>query len=406
MDKYPFNVYWTLPEAAIPVADVKAKLAASGFNPDEISEPNKRICTSRCVRSFQCRRGGARTIADMAGETEKTAVYALLDRAAGNAIAAVEYNEDTRISYNKETGETTVTGDLEQAFMERLNDQFIGKIQADDLRVWVMQLIDKSCGVPKRPTGGIYIVPGRFRPIFEQAKAFLAGLGTGATLYLERVAQGSEETENMKVSVADYINGRLSEISESVKDYKRQCKLTNLQDTTKQVSDLQALFCEALDIQSVAEDIGDRIQSISDSIGEAMADLAQQQADRKAAKPDVAHASACTPIEVATRVADTLETLENGEADEETVAICLKADNFSGRVSTIYKRVTDAIKGGFLRVAIEEREGKRFYRLADSAAPAAIASVLPPEAPIDEPEAAADLASVLPPEAPIEEAIA
>ena len=28
MDKYPFNVYWTLPEAAIPVADVKTKLAA------------------------------------------------------------------------------------------------------------------------------------------------------------------------------------------------------------------------------------------------------------------------------------------------------------------------------------------------------------------------------------------
>ena len=344
-NKYPFNVYWTIPECEIPYSEMSAALSAAGFGPDEIPEPTMRQQTARCVKSFHSLRGANRVLADAASDNEKEASYALLERSSGTSSEAVSYNEDTRIVFDKETQTTSATGAQGVAFMERLNNRFVGNVSAEDIRAWLGRVVSRSAGVPKRPSGGIYIVPGRFRPVFELVQKLFESLGKGAHLYIERVYMGDEETANIQTSVIDFVSKKIGEISDKASDYKRKSALGGLSDEAQKLREINALFSEALDIQAFTDEVNERISGVCDTLNDALSAIADAKAVA-GAKPSK------TPLEVAEKVAEVLETLENGEGDFETIAVILKSEDFVQKPSTIERRVRKAVAEGFKKVEV------------------------------------------------------
>ena len=367
---YPFNVYWSIPECSIEAQTVRDLLVSHGFAENEIPEPNMRKNTARCVKSFHHLRGSNKTLADAAGETEEQAVYSLLDRSSGSTDTAVSYDEDTRIVFDKNTNTVSATGSFANEFFDRLNNQYVGRYQADDFRAWILTLVARCAGVPKRPTGGIYIVPGRFRTVFEQAREFLREAAKGADIYIERVFMGDEETENIRMSVNDFVTRRLDALSERATEYERQSAIGHLQDATNRLSEINALFSEALDIQALADDVASRVNGIGDTLNDAMANIASEREKRKAAGRAVADPAASpskTPAEVAQKVVEVLETMENGTADAETIGVILKAEGFVGKPSTVMRRVQKAVEDGFRGLVITSNG----FTLAASATPPA-----------------------------------
>lgn len=352
--KFPFNVYWTVPECEIPYSEMSDTLVKCGFASDEIPEPTMRQQTARCVKSFHCLRGQTRTLADAAGETEKSAVYALLDRSSGSNDEEVSYREDTRITYDKENCTVEATGVFGTEFMARLNDRFIGKVSADDIRAFLLRVVSRSSGVPKRPTGGIYIVPGRFRPVFEQAQTLLRSLGRRAELYIERVYMGDEESANIQASVCDFVNRRVSEIAEKADKYVRGAAVDGLKDDAQKLREINELFSEALDIQALTDEVAQKVEGIGDTLNQAMAAIADA---KKAKVADRSHSA--TPLEAAEKVAEELSTME-GECDFDTMATILKAQGFISKPSTLERRVRKAVADGYGKLVVTATG----YRLA------------------------------------------
>lgn len=376
--KYPFNLYWTVPEGERDIADVQNILVAHGFDAGAIPQPSEKVNASRCAKSFQNRRGnGRKTLADVVGQTKAgNAVYALLDRE--NKGHAISYDETTRIEYDAESNTVNATGTLAQEYLTRLDARFRGKYCAEDFRAWLLKVVAECSGVPKRPSGGIYIVAGRFRPVFENVREVLRELSTGAELFIERVWMGEEESLNIRASVSDFIGKKLDEITIRATALKRESAVANLGDEAKKLAEIQALFTEALDLQSVSEEVENRVNGIGDLLQDAMAGLADAKAQRKAERDAALAASGAsvpnhcaTPVEVADEVARQLATMD-GDVDVDAMALMLKASGFISKTSTVFRRVQKAITDGYGRVSVEN--GK-YHLVAEGEEP------LPPELP-------------------------
>ena len=355
---YPVNVYWTVPEGERAISDVQNILVSAGFDSAAIPEPSERVNAARCARSFQNRRGtGRKTLADTIGATKDgKAAYVLLDRETSNG--EVSYGETTRIEYDGETDTINATGTMANEYMNRLNARFRGNYCADDIRAWLLKVVNDCSGVPKRPSGGIYLVPGRFRAVLEQVQGVLEALHTGAHLYIERVWMGEEESENIRASVSEFIAKELDKIADRAAKLKRESSVCNLKDEAKRMAEIQAVFTEALSLQSVTEDVADRVNGIGDILNDALANIADLKAQRKAnaadaraAKglPEASHSA--TPLEVAEEVARQLSTMD-GDVEVDAMALMLKASNFITKTSTVFRRVQKAIADGFRKVSV------------------------------------------------------
>lgn len=392
---YPVNVYWTVPEGERSISDVQSILVSAGFDSGSIPEPTERVNAARCARSFQNRRGqGRKTLADTIGATKDgKAAYVLLDRETSNG--EVSYGETTRIEYDGETDTINATGTMANEYMNRLNARFRGNYCADDIRAWLLKVVNDCSGVPKRPSGGIYLVPGRFRAVLEQVQGVLESLHTGAHLYIERVWMGEEESLNIRASVSEFIAKELDKISVRAQKLKRESSVGNLEDEAKRIAEIQAVFTEALNLQSVTEDVASRVDGIGDVLNDALANIAdlkaQKRADAAAARaaqglPEAPHCA--TPLEVAEEVARQLETMD-GDVEVDAMALMLKASNFITKTSTVFRRVQKAIAEGYRKVAVVN--GK--YHLVESE------EALPPALPVEAPtEVAAEIHAELPPE--------
>lgn len=400
--KFPFNTYWSVPEGERDIAEVQRILVAHGFDASAIPEPTEKTNASRCAKSFQNRRGsGRKTLADTVGQNDAgKAVYALLDRE--NHGDSISYDETTRIEYDAATNTVNATGTMAKEYLDRLDARFRGKYCAEDIRAWLLKVVTDCSGVPKRPSGGIYLVAGRFRPVFEQVQDVLGELSTGAELFIERVWMGEEESFNIRASVSDFIGKKLDDITARANALKRESALTNLGDEAKKLADIEALFTEALNLQSVTEDVGNRVNGIGDILQDAMAAIADakaqkkaQQAAARAASGLPATARSATPVEVADEVARQLATA-NDDMDVDAMAVILKSKGFITKTSTVFKRVQRAIADGYAKVSIAN--GK-YHLVADGETP--IPAEIPEEAGDDEPDATAVVAAV-PEELPAE----
>lgn len=379
-NKYPFNTYWTVPEGERDISEVQQILVAHGFDAGAIPQPSEKVNASRCARSFQNRRGaGRKTLADTLGTTKDgKSAYVLLDRDTEND--EVSYGETTRIEYDGETDTINATGTMANEYMTRLNARFRGKYCAEDFRAWLLKVVNDCSGVPKRPSGGIYLVAGRFRPVFENVREVLRELSTGADLYIERVWMGEEESLNIRASVSDYLGKELERIANRATELKRESSLTALGDEAKKLAEIQDLFSEALNLQSVTEEVANRVNGIEDILNNAMSGLqdakAQKKAEAAAARiaaglPEANHCA--TPLEVAEEVARQLETMD-GDVEVDAMALILKGTNFVHKTSTVFRRVQKAIADGYRKVAVVN--GK-YHLMADGEA-------LPPAAEVAE----------------------
>lgn len=400
--KYPFNTYWTVPEGERDIADVQRILVAHGFDAGAIPQPSERVNAARCARSFQNRRGsGRKTLADTIGATKDgKSAYVLLDRDTANN--EVSYDETTRIEYDGETDTINATGQMANEYMERLNARFRGKYCAGDFRAWLLKVVNDCSGVPKRPSGGIYLIAGRFRPVFENVREVLRELATGADLYLERVWMGEEESLNIRASVSEYIGKELERIANRATQLKRESSLTSLGDEAKKLAEIQALFSEALNLQSVTEEVAKKVDGIGDILNDAMSGIqdakAQKKAEEAAARvaaglPPESHCA--TPREVAEEVARQLETMD-GDVEVDAMALILKGTNFVRKTSTVFRRVQKAIAEGYNRVAVVN--GK-YHLMADGEA------MPPPSAEVTEPreDEVAEVAAIAPTEVELDE---
>ena len=188
---------------------------------------------------------------------------------------------------------------------------------------------------------------------------------------------GEEESLNIRASVSEFIAKELDKISDRAQKLKRESSVGNLEDEAKRIAEIQAVFTEALNLQSVTEEVANRVNGIGDILNDAMSGLqdakAQKKAEAAAARvaaglPEANHCA--TPLEVAEEVARQLATMD-GDVEVDAMAIILKASNFITKTSTVFRRVQKAIADGYRKVAVVN--GK-YHLMADG-------EVIPPEIP-------------------------
>jgi hypothetical protein len=236
--KFGVNLWWMVPGFNAPAEKVQALLEKYGFDKEDIKEPSDRVEVSRAVRSFQNRRTkDERRLAEIAKTHVDKVVYGILDREQGED--EVNFTQSTTIVYDKNHNTVQVSGSLANevsARLELMKDQ----INDADIRYFLRKVVKMCHGVSKRPTGGIYFVPAMFVGIIDQAQGFLAELGVGAKLYVERVMDGKQEREIVKEAVEDDLDKQLEAVMSGVDRIER--RIGALHNSTAKVEELRGLM--------------------------------------------------------------------------------------------------------------------------------------------------------------------
>lgn len=266
------NLWWTVPGLAADIATVQSLLIKHGFEKDDIQEPSDRVEVSRAVRSFQNRRTKAdRKIAEIAQDRGDAVVYGILDRETnGDQVGFVQA---TTVTYNKNANTVNVTGALCGEVEARIGE-LKDKATDEDIRYFLRRVVRMCKGVAKRPTGGIYFVPAQLAGVIEQAQAFLADLGVGAKLYVERVMDGVQEREIVREAVEHDIDKQLEVVMAGVERVERRVSaLKNGEARVEELRDLMKVYQDLLGQEAKYEELTEKLDKAVQTIGEKMSKL-------------------------------------------------------------------------------------------------------------------------------------
>lgn len=278
------NVWWTLPETSVDGIRAQTLLQKHGFEPTDMRLPSRHAEVSRAAYSFQDRRSKSnRRVTEKAVDTGRNVTYGILDREQeGDEVAFAQH---TTVRLDKDSGQVTVQGSLQDAFYKAL-DEFRGKITDEDIRYFLRRVIRMCYGVSKRPTGGIYFVPSRYSAIIEQAQALLADFNTAARIYVERVMDGQQERQNVWASVETEVEGRLAEAVAAVGRIGRRASAVEgqkekIDGAAELMKVYQQLLGEEAKFESVAEKIEDAVRVVTEKMAELQPNGATIAAPRK-----------------------------------------------------------------------------------------------------------------------------
>jgi hypothetical protein len=271
-EMFGFNVWWHVPRTFVSAAFAKSVLESHGISDDLISEPSRRKTVSQAVRSLQNRRKKShQTISKPTGENSEVVTYGVLDEGHLDS-ETVEFTQSTTVRLDKKTGEVGVEGAHRDA-VEKAVALYDGMVTDNDIRIFLRGIVDQCRGVPKRPSGGIYFIPGRFKPLIEKAQSAIKGMKCGARLYTEDIVNGIQERQNIWEAAEAEIGQKLEKALESAEKIGRNAKLAkNHQDEIvgiRQMMDVYAsLLGDQAEYESIAERISDAVNTVTHKLTE------------------------------------------------------------------------------------------------------------------------------------------
>ncbi len=276
---FGINVWWTVPEAKKEGTIAQALLEKYGFDENMLPMPSRRTEVSRAATSFQNRRSrDNRRVTEKAADSSQYVVYGILDR--GQKGEKVDYHQTTTIKFEKQSEVVNVEGTLKNEFMERLKS-YRGKITDDDVRSFLREVITMSMGIPKRPSGGMYFIPGQFADTIERAQDFLDELNMGAKLYTERIMDGSQERANVWGSFEDAVDSKIEQTLKAVSRVeKRVSSINNHQSTIKELEGLMEVYSDLLGDSEQYEAISEKLNEAADEVAGKMSNLQKQAANK------------------------------------------------------------------------------------------------------------------------------
>lgn len=267
------NVYWTVPELAVEVEKAHAALKNNGFDIRNLPAPSRRVEVSRAVYSLQNRQGKAdRRVTEIANSNGVYVTYGILDQdqVSENEVG---FKQMTTVKFNKATGDVQVEGKLVTEVYNAIL-YFAGRITDDDVRGFLRRIIRSSRGIAKRPTGGIYFVPGRFAQLIERAQAVLNDMGAGAKIYVEGVVNGIRERENVWDSVQRDIGAEIELALNSVAQIERSTKAVKGQQLKLEgLQDLMDIYTELLGEEAKHEELAEKLAAAVQTVSAKMAEM-------------------------------------------------------------------------------------------------------------------------------------
>lgn len=365
------NVWWTIPEVLVEGEQAQQALVQAGFESDDIRPATRRTAISRACYGMQDRRHkkNRRVTEKVSSETGKV-VFGVLDREElGNGC--VGFRQNTTVEFNTVTEELSVSGskaDMVRAAFE----ENIGKVNADDIRNFVLKIIRMSYGIRKRPSGGIYFIPAQFSSVVLQAREALdimfgTEVPNAPRIYVERVIDGDEERQNVAASVAEDLISEINRELAAVERISRSAKaLAGHKHQIEAVAEMARVYEELLGKQADQEDLVDALRDAADKVAVKMGEFVNKSPapKAKAAKPKRQKAS--KPASSGVAVADAIVAVLGNAGKALTVADITEQAIGAGWVTngktpkntvaaTIYKLVKAGVK--------IEKPGKGIYKL-------------------------------------------
>lgn len=280
------NLWWTVPMVKVDQGLAQSLLLKHGFDKEDMTPPTDHMEVSRAVYGMQDRRHKEnRRITEKAFRDGTRVVWGILDREQSGE--KVRFTQNTTVTLDKNHNRVNVVGTL----VGEVNDaiaEYRDKMTDDDIRAFLLELVRKCNGIRKRPTGGIYFVPAYNASIIESARAFLAELGTGARIYVERVMDGQEERKNVWEAVEDNLDEILDGIMGKVETIeKRANALVTQQDKLNEAKEMVEVYQKLLGEEAKHQDIAAKIEVVVKAIGDKMtafATTAQAKVEQKTRK--------------------------------------------------------------------------------------------------------------------------
>jgi len=277
------NVWYTVPQGiVIPAEDAQAAAVRNGFQECDFPVPSPRTEVSRAAHSLQDRRHKSnRRVTEKTKDNDRYVVYGILDQTR-KGDEEVAFEQGTTVRFDKETGRVDAEGPLAEDFQKRYN-KVKGAVTDDDVRIFLRRVVGMCFGVPKRPTGGIWFVPGHVATIVENAQAVLDELKTGAKLYLEGVVNGVRERENVWESVEGEIEKRIEETLRAVERIgKRAAGLVDHEATIAGLDELMKVYSNILGEEARHEALAEKLSDAAQTVAAKMAAMQATRMVRKA----------------------------------------------------------------------------------------------------------------------------
>lgn len=364
--EFGVNVWWTLPETSVDGVRAQTLLKKHGFEATDIRLPSRHAEVSRAAYSFQDRRSKSnRRVTEKAVDTGKSVTYGILDREQdGEEVAFAQH---TTVRLDKDSGLVTVQGSLRDAFQKALVE-FQGKITDEDIRYFLRKVIRMCYGIAKRPTGGIYFVPGKYAAVIEQAQAVLAEFNTSARIYVEPIVDCPANRENVWESVEADVEARLEKAVAALGRIERISSAQGKKDDIESASELMKVYQDLLGEEAKFEGVAEKIEDAVRQVSEKMAALqaAAPVAAPKAAGPKVPRTggkkAGATVVEAAVKVlAQAGKAMSYREIMDEAVRQGLYEATCAAPYESFISGLTKALSKGEKRV---KRVARGVYQAA------------------------------------------
>lgn len=330
------NVWWTVPETVVDGAKAQALLEKHGFEPSDMKLPSRHLEVSRAVQSFHNRRSrNDRRLGEKVRETPDAAIFGILEREQEGEEVAFE--QQTKVTLDKTSGSVTVDGKLHDDVLVALKE-YQGKITDADIRQFLRRIIRMSYGVAKRPSGGIYFVPGKCVLVIDQAQAMLDEMGTGCRIYKEEILNGVQERSNVWASVEDEVSDRVAKVVAAVGQIERLSSIQGKKAEIEEAASLMGLYKQLLGEEAKYEALAEKIEEAVKLVSEKITAI---QTGINAKSPAAAKTRAAKAQTVATARPIPASGAKGGIIDA-TLAVLAKAGK-----PMLYRDIVDeAIKQG------------------------------------------------------------
>ena len=270
--EFGVNIWWYLPETSVDAITAQTILKKHGFEAQDLPTPSRHKEVSMAAYSFADRRSkDNRRIVEKVKDTPNEVVYGILEREQEGE--QVDFEQKTLIRLDKATGSVTVEGKLSEQVMAVL-PSFKGKIDANDIRTFLGNVVGMCFGVAKRPSGGIYFVPAKFAGVMDQARDVLAEFNKGARLYVERVMDGKQERQNVWESVEADVESRVAEAIAALGRIERRVSSVKSQEAKiQEASHLMQVYQDLLGEEAKYEDAKEKIEAAVKAVSEKLAEI-------------------------------------------------------------------------------------------------------------------------------------
>ncbi len=267
------NVYWNLKNVGkIQASRLINLINANGFNEDDIKFPSEKTSFCRAIKDFNNTRGHrlARKISD----NKDCIIYGIVDETINKEDETLKYRKETSARFDKGDYRVDAEGPLSQAICVNYMSYMDVFVRAD-ISQFLRVGINRACGVPKRPSGGIYFVPQAKVEIIEAMSRIIDELGIGK-IYIERIYDGPQERENIWESCEEEIERVVDDVFANTKKIgKRVSALENQEGKLKQMNELMGVYEGLLGREAVVEDMVEKIQRAESFISDKMKELAE-----------------------------------------------------------------------------------------------------------------------------------